>query len=122
MPRRPTKLIAALAGLALLLLASLALNWETMTHRRLHAEAPPSRTPFVAGKCREASLVGHWDFENLSRERRLAADQSGYGNHARLEVADRLFASLRYSPPAQVEGANGSAVELNGRQWLGAGN
>lgn len=125
MPSRLTRVIAfraALAGLALLLLASLALNWEVLAHRRMHAEVPPSQTPFVAGKCGAASLVGHWDFENLSRDGRFVTDRSGYGNHARLEVADRLFSSVRYSPPSQVDGASGRAMALKGRQWLGAGN
>ena len=125
MLRRPTKVIAvraALVALALLLVASLTLNFAMLHYRRSHAHAVPSQTPFVGGKCGAPSLVGHWDFENLSRDGRFAADQSGHGNHARLAVADRLFSSLRYKRPKQVDGADGRALALSGRQWLGAGN
>jgi hypothetical protein len=125
MVRRLAKLIASrvvLLALALLLLASLTLNYAVVGHLRVHGEAPPSQTPFVVGKCGASSLVGHWNFEDLSRDGRLAADESGHANHARLEVADRILASLRYRPPAQVHGIDGRALELTGRQWLGAGN
>jgi hypothetical protein len=109
-------------GLALLLLASVILNYATIQHLRLHGETPPSQTPFVAGKCKASTLVGHWNFDHLSQDGRVAADSSGHANDARLERADRLFASLRFGPPTTVEGVAGRAIKLSGRQWLGAGN
>jgi hypothetical protein len=122
---RLTKLIAPhgiLLALALLLLASLALNYAVLRHLRGHDGVPPSQAPFVAGKCGASSLVGHWNFEHFSRDGRLAADESGHANHARVEVADRLFAPVRFRPAAQVDGIDGHGLEVKGRQWLGAGN
>ena len=114
---------ATAAALALLLLISLALNYAVVRHLRLYGDGSPARAPFVAGKCGASSLVGHWRFEDLQHGGTQAAvDESGYSNHARLDVAKRLFSSLRYAPPAQVAGVHGRAVGLGGRQWLAAGN
>ena len=111
------------AALALLLLGSLALNYAVVRDLRLNAEPTPARADFVAGRCSAPSLVGHWRFEDSpSAGGQVASDESGYSNHARLEVAKRPLARLRYSPPAQVPGVDGRAVEVSGRQWLGAGN
>ncbi|HEX2825671.1 MAG TPA: LamG domain-containing protein [Burkholderiales bacterium] len=113
----------AVAALALLLLGSLALNVVIVQDLRVNAEPTPARSDFVAGKCSAPSLVGHWRFESLpDAVGDMAIDDSGYSNHARLEVARLPLSRLRYSPPAQAAGIDGRAVEVSGRQWLGAGN
>lgn len=110
-------------ALALLLLGSLALNYVIVHDLRAHGEFNPARSDYVAGKCARSSLVGYWSFDALPGSiGELAADKSGYSNHARLEVAKRPLSRLRWNPPAQAAGVEGTAVEVRGRQWLGAGN
>jgi hypothetical protein len=105
----------AVAVLLVLWLA--ALGW--VLHSRYRADHPAT-TPYVAGKCTAAGLVGHWKFDEVAGG--ATPDAGPYGHHGRLALAPRAFAPLRFSPPALVPGPRGNALQFGGKQWVTAAN
>jgi hypothetical protein len=101
----------------LLVLWLTALGW--VLHSRYRADHPAT-TPYVAGKCTAAGLVGHWKFDEVAGG--STPDAGPYGHHGRLALAPRAFAPLRFSPPALVPGPRGNALQFGGKQWVTVAN
>jgi hypothetical protein len=113
------------AALVLALVASLLVNYKLMRLLNEHRDAFPPISQFIMDKkCEPGRLVGHWPFEALvtRADHAVTPDESGYSNHARVNVAQRPLSRVLYGLPAQTDGKDGKAIRLHGKHWLSAGN
>lgn len=72
-------------------------------------DAPPRMTTNPRGASSDGILEGHWSFDRLDHD--VAADDSGHGLNG-----------LIANGPGLTSGRHGSAVYLDGQQWVDLGN